>query len=199
MSAPSRATQSVKDGGEASVGECIGQPLSLVKIHWAPTPLRRRKATRTGTATRAPGRPGVVEEPGMCRSSLRGNREITRLTRGNKESWFASGRRGAVADHVRVRDVRLRHISWEADEQSGAIRCVVGGAKGGGQGEYGSAKHVPGAGPGKRVTGAVPHTASGKAQEEGEVHRALPPLSLSSCSGRRSSNSRRMPLPEWTG
>src|SRR5215831_952019 len=77
----------------------------------------------------------------MCTSSLRGNREIPRLTSGNKESWFASGRRGAVADDVRVREVRLRHISWEADEQSGAIRCGVGGAKGGGQGEYGSAKH----------------------------------------------------------
>jgi hypothetical protein len=100
-----------------------------------PTPLRRRKATRTGTTPRAPGRPGVVEEPGMCRSSLRGNREIPRLTSGNKESWFASGRRGAVADDVRVWEVRLRHISWEADEQSGAIRCGVGGAKGGGQGE----------------------------------------------------------------
>jgi hypothetical protein len=30
-------------------------------------------------------RPGVVEEPGMCRRSLRGNREIPRLTSGNKE------------------------------------------------------------------------------------------------------------------
>ena len=53
-----------KDGGEASVGECIGQPLSLVKIH------------TLGADT--------VEEPGMCRSSLRGNREIPRLTNGNK-------------------------------------------------------------------------------------------------------------------
>src|SRR5262245_32344841 len=104
----------------------------------------------------------------MCRRSLRGNREIPRLTSGNKGPWFASGRRGAVADDVRVREVRLRHISWEADEQSGATRCGVGGAKGGGQGEYGSAKHVPGTGPGT-------HTGSGKAQEEGEVHRALPP------------------------
>jgi hypothetical protein len=82
-----------KDGGEASVGECIGQPLSLVKIHtWALTPLRRRKATRTGAATRAPGRPGVVEEPGMCRSSLRGNREIPRLTSGNKEFLVRIGK-----------------------------------------------------------------------------------------------------------
>ena len=37
------------------------------------------------------------------------------------------------------------------------------------------AKHVPGAAPGKRVTGAGTHTASRKAKEEGEVHCALPP------------------------
>ena len=37
------------------------------------------------------------------------------------------------------------------------------------------AKHAPGTGPGKRVTGAGPRTASRKAKEEGEVHRALPP------------------------
>jgi len=44
-----------KDGGEASVGECIGQPFSLVRfIPWAPTPLRRRRATRTGTQRERP-------------------------------------------------------------------------------------------------------------------------------------------------
>ena len=37
----------------------------------------------------------------------------------------------------------LRPDSWEADEQSGAIRSGVGGAKGGDQGECGPAKHVP--------------------------------------------------------
>src|SRR5437016_223528 len=56
---------------------------------------------------------------------------------------------------------------------------------GGGQGEYGSAKHVPGPGPGKHVTGAGPHTASGKAQEEGEVHRALPPYHCPAAPGAR--------------
>src|SRR5262249_23317846 len=54
----------------------------------------------------------------------------------------------------------LRPDSWEAGEQSGAIRRGVGGAKGGGQGECGPAKHVPDAEPGKRVTGAGTHTAS---------------------------------------
>ena len=36
----------------------------------------------------------------------------------------------------------------------GGGRSGVGGAKGGGQGEYAPAKHVPGTEPGKRVTGA---------------------------------------------
>src|SRR5215207_3269252 len=39
-------------------------------------------------------------------------------------------------------------------------RSGAGGAKGGDQGECGPAKHVPGAEPGKRVTGAGAHTAS---------------------------------------
>ena len=46
----------------------------------------------------------------------------------------ASGRRGAVADDARAREVRLRHSSWEADEQCGAIHCGAGGAKGGAEG-----------------------------------------------------------------
>jgi hypothetical protein len=61
--------------------------LSLVKIHTlGADAVAKAKGTRTGTATRAAGRLGVVEEPGMCRSSLRGNREIPRLTSGSKES-----------------------------------------------------------------------------------------------------------------
>src|ERR1700687_5996977 len=68
----------------------------------------------------------------------------------------------------------LRPDSCEADEQSRATGCGVGGAKGGGRGECESAKHGPGTVPGNRVTGAGAHTASCKAKEEGEVHRALP-------------------------
>jgi hypothetical protein len=41
----------------------------------------------------------------MCGSSLPGNREIPRLTRHNKQLWYASGRRGALADDVRTWDV----------------------------------------------------------------------------------------------
>ena len=65
--------------------------------------------------------------------------------------------------------------SCEADEQSGATGRGAGGAKGRGQGERGPAKHAPGAGPGKRVTGAGTRTASRKAKEEGKVHLAPAP------------------------
>src|SRR5215475_11550294 len=72
----------------------------------------------------------------------------------------ASGRRGAVADDARSREVRLCHSSWEADEQCGPDRSGAGGAKGGGQGECEPAKHGPGTEPGCRVTGAGAHTES---------------------------------------
>src|SRR5258708_38335772 len=128
-----------------------------------------------GAISRAPRRPGVVVDTGMCGRSWRGTREPPRPTTGAWRVWSAWGRRGAVADDARTWGVRLRHSSWEADEQGGAIRCGAGGAKGGGRGECEPAKHGPGAEPGNRVTGAGAHTASSKAKEEGEVHRAPPP------------------------
>jgi hypothetical protein len=109
---------------------------------------------------------GGVGEPGMCRSSLRGNREVPGSGQWLRASWSALGRRGAVANDERTWEVRLRHSSCEADEQSRATGGGAGGAKGGGQGECGPAKHAPGSGPGKRVTGAGAHTASSKATEE---------------------------------
>src|SRR5712691_3574378 len=71
----------------------------------------------------------------------------------------ASGRRGAVADDARSREVSLCHSSWEADEQSGPDRSGAGGAKGGGQGECEPAKHAPDSVPETRVTGAGARTA----------------------------------------
>src|SRR5258707_7073606 len=65
---------------------------------------------------------------------------------------------GAVPSDVRGEEVAPRHSSCEADEQSRATGCGVGGAKGGGRGECESAKHGPGTVPGKRVTGAEAHT-----------------------------------------
>src|SRR5258705_5950162 len=89
-----------------------------------------------------------------------GSWDISWLTTGHVPTWSASGRRGAVADDARTREVELRHSSCEADEQGGAIRCGAGGAKGGGRGEGGPARHAPGAVPGTRDTGAGSHTAS---------------------------------------
>ena len=40
------------------------------------TPFGWWKAIRSGAPARAPERPGGVEDPGMCRRSLRGNREV---------------------------------------------------------------------------------------------------------------------------
>jgi hypothetical protein len=72
----------IREGaGEASVGERIGQPLSREShLSWTPTSLIRRKATRRGASSRAPRGSSVVGDPGMCGSSLCGNREISRLT-----------------------------------------------------------------------------------------------------------------------
>ena len=67
--------------GEALTGERIGQPLSRERVSfWVPTPCIRWKAIRLGASSRGPGRPGVVRDPGMCRRSLHGNREISRST-----------------------------------------------------------------------------------------------------------------------
>src|SRR6267378_6171651 len=57
-----------------------------------------------------------------------GTWDISCLTTGHVPTWSASGRRGAVADDARTREVELRHSSCEADEQGGAIRCGAGGA-----------------------------------------------------------------------
>ncbi len=105
---------------------------------------------------------GIASEPGRSRVWPSLWRAACRVRRS------ASGRREAVADDARAREVALRHSSCEADEQRGAIRCGAirgganrrgaGGAKGGDQGECGLAKHVR-AEPGKRVTSAGSHTA----------------------------------------
>jgi hypothetical protein len=72
----------VREGrGEALTGECTGQPLSRERVlFWVPTPCIRWKAICSGATARASGRPGVVKDPGICRRSLRGNREISRST-----------------------------------------------------------------------------------------------------------------------
>src|SRR5262249_5470993 len=126
---------------------------------------------------------GIVVPPGSkATSRAKGSRRnLGYLVAGRRRvSWCwvrrpASGRWGAVADDARPREVGLRHRSCEAGGQGGPIRSGASGAKGGDQGKCGPAKHVPGAEPGKRVTGAGPHTESCEGKEEGAVHRALPP------------------------
>jgi len=82
--------------GEASAGERIGQPLSREShSSRAPTLLIGRKATWRNATARAFRQPGVVEDPGMCRSFLFGNREISRSS-------------GALAPPDRVGKVRSR-------------------------------------------------------------------------------------------
>ena len=66
-----------------------------------------------------------------------GTWDISRLTVSCSRRRSALGRRGAVADDERAREVGLRHSSCEADEQNRAICCGVGGAKDGDQGNVG--------------------------------------------------------------
>ena len=80
-------------GGEASVGDCIGQPLSHErKLVPGVDAVVMAEGKTGGALMRVPARPGVVRDPGMCRRSLRGNREISPLAvDGHWRS--ASGRR----------------------------------------------------------------------------------------------------------
>ena len=82
--------------GEASAGERIGQPLSREsRIIPGADVLIPRKATWRNATTRAFRQPGAVGDPGMCGSSLFGNREISRPS-------------GALASPDRVGKVRSR-------------------------------------------------------------------------------------------
>jgi hypothetical protein len=70
-----------ENGGEASAGERIGQPLSLenyITRDADALPIVEGNTDRRVIAR--PGRPGVVIDTGMCGSSLRGNREVSRVT-----------------------------------------------------------------------------------------------------------------------
>jgi hypothetical protein len=70
-----------EDVTEALTGVRAGQPLSRDShTSRAPTRFQTWKATRRGALRRAPQRPDVVADPGMCACSLHGNREILGLT-----------------------------------------------------------------------------------------------------------------------
>ena len=161
--------------GEALAGECIGQPLSRESVlSRVPTLCSGGRQHVRARQRERPDGPAWSQNLACADAPCPGTgRSRVRPLGYSRRS--ASGRRGAVADDERAREVRPRHSSWEADEQSGRDRSGAGGAKGGGQGERERAKHAPDTGSGARVTGARSRTASRKAKEEGEVHSAAPP------------------------
>ena len=82
-----------EDAGEASAGERTGQPLSRERVFSRePTLSTEWKAPRMGAISRAPSRLGVVADPGMCRSFLYGNREISWSARCPRSSLVRGGK-----------------------------------------------------------------------------------------------------------
>jgi hypothetical protein len=70
--------------GEASVGEGIGQPLSRERSSVpGADAFQIAEGNTDGRASASARRPGVVGDPGMCRRSLHGNREVSCPASGN--------------------------------------------------------------------------------------------------------------------
>jgi hypothetical protein len=69
----------IREGyGEASTGECTGQPLSRERSEIpGADAVQRAEGNTCGRASASACRPGVVEDPGICRRSLHGNREAS--------------------------------------------------------------------------------------------------------------------------
>ena len=76
----------IREGdGEASVGEHTGQPLSRENLSNPDADVFEiTEGNMADASARVSSQPGVVEDPGMCGSSLRGNREIS--------GWASGGR-----------------------------------------------------------------------------------------------------------
>ena len=87
-----------KDAGEASAGERIGQPSSRESLIFSDADVVEITEGNMGSAiTRASAQSGVVEDPGMCGSSLHGNREVSGLTCG----WTPQARIGKTRSRSR--------------------------------------------------------------------------------------------------
>ena len=90
--------------GEALTGVRVGQPLSRESfLFWVPTQCILWKATRTGAPSRASGRPGVVRDPGMCRRSLYGNREVSGSAEGSTVLTVRGGKARSRSHRCTVR------------------------------------------------------------------------------------------------
>ena len=148
-----------KNVDEASVGEGIGQPLSHeIRNSGCRRCFERGRQHEQVHHRERPLDPAWSKNLACADAPCAGTGRSRDRPFGRRRR-SASGRRGAVADDARSREVRLCHSSWEADEQSGPDRSGAGGAKGGGQGECEPAKHAPDSEPGKRVPRAGAHTA----------------------------------------
>jgi hypothetical protein len=72
-----------EDADEALTGERIGQPWSRERLVFPEADVVTDTEGNMGSAvSRALSHSGVVEDPGMCGSSLHGNREASGLTGG---------------------------------------------------------------------------------------------------------------------
>jgi hypothetical protein len=73
----------IREGaGEASVGDRIGQPLSCeIDVILGADAVLLVEGNMDGRAIASAFPPSAVVDPGMCGRSLRGNREISCLTR----------------------------------------------------------------------------------------------------------------------
>ena len=95
---PEPCVGSREGAGEASAGEHTGQPLSRESLITSGADVVVfTEGNMVGASSRAPGWPGVVEDPGMCGSSLFGNREISGLAGG----WTPPGRIGKARSRNR--------------------------------------------------------------------------------------------------
>jgi hypothetical protein len=87
-----------EDDGEASAGERIGQPWSRESLIVPGADVFKTTEGDTNEGVmRVFVRPGVVGEPGMCGSSLRGNREVS----GSACGWTPQVRIGKTRSRSR--------------------------------------------------------------------------------------------------
>src|SRR5258707_13883108 len=161
---------------EALTGECAGQPLSHEKadipgadaVRYAEGHTKGR-AIASSPTTRRGRRPWHVQtlfvrEPGGLVVDQGGMPRIGPHREGEEPKPMMHGRE--KSDPAIVARKPANNAGQPAAERVERRAGTEGNA---GQ------QNTPGAGPGKRVTGAGARTASRKAKEEGAVHRALPP------------------------
>ena len=182
--------------GEASVGERIGQPLSRESsLILGADAVRSGRQHGRGAPSRAPGRPGVVGDPGMCARSLHGNREISSPTVGAQYAADGPHREGEEPKPMMYGPeksdpaiVAVKPANKAGQPAAESVEPRAGTKGNAGQQSTRRAQNRESVSP-----GAGPCTASRKAAEEGEVHRALPPRQRRSAAGNRSWRSSAVP------